>query len=92
MNLDIWDQAALTAQVVRRLKTKKENLPSLADQIAPFQEVRERRLKMRVVEVDAFGVGQLRAPDGDPKLFRTTQQVREGADRAGPAGRDGASV
>lgn len=77
MNLDIWDQAALTAQVVRKLKSKKESLPSLADSIAPMQEVRERRLKMRVLEVDAFGIGQLRAPDGDPKLFRTNTQVRE---------------
>jgi hypothetical protein len=74
---DIWDQAQLTAQTVRALKTTKENLPSLGDQIAPYVDVRERRLKLRIVEVDAFGVGQLRAPDGDPKLFRTTQRVRE---------------
>ena len=40
-------------------------------------DVRDRKLKLRTIEVDAFGVGQLRAPDGDPKLFRTTQQVRE---------------
>lgn len=77
LTLDRWDQAQLTDVTQRAIKTSRENIPSLGDQIAPYNDVRERRLKLRIIEVDAFGVGQLRAPDGDPKLFRTTQQIRE---------------
>lgn len=77
VTFDIWDQAALTAQIRRKITTGKENLPSLGDVIAPLQDVRERKLKFRIIEVDAFGIGQLRAPDGDPKLWRTSQRVRE---------------
>lgn len=75
--LDIWDQAQLTDQVRRRLMTKKESLPSLGDQIAPFRDVRERQVKTRIIDVDAFGVGNLRAPDANPRIHRTTMQIRE---------------
>lgn len=77
VTFDIWDQAALTAQIQRKITIGRENLPSLADQIAPMNDVRERQLKFRVIEVDAFGIGQLRAPDGDPKLWRSSTRVRE---------------
>lgn len=77
VTFDPFDQAQLTGLIQRALTTRKENLPSLGDQIAPYYDVRERKCKFRIVEVEAFGVGQLRARDGDPKLFRTKARVRE---------------
>lgn len=77
LTLDRWDSAALSFQIKRKITTGKEELPSLADSIAPFNDVRDRSVKFRIVEVDAFGIGQLRAPDASPRLWRTTQRVRE---------------
>lgn len=74
---DRFDSAALSFQIQRSLETGLEKLPSLADQIAPFEDVRDRSVKFRRVEVDAFGVGQLRAPDASPRLWRTTHRIRE---------------
>lgn len=74
---DIWDQAQLTHNVKRALTTGKENLPSLAAQIAPLVDVQSRKVKYRVAEVDAFGIGQLRAPDGNPKLYRSSITYRD---------------
>lgn len=74
---DIWDQAQLTNNVERALTTNKENLPSLADQIAPKVDVQARKVKYRITEVDAFGVGQLRAPDGNPQLYRSSVSYRD---------------
>lgn len=76
-NFDIWDQAQLTRVVERSLTTNKENLPSLADQIAPKLDVQSRKVKYRITEVDAFGIGQLRAPDGNPKLYRSNVSYRD---------------
>lgn len=74
---DIWDQAQLTHNVKRSLTTAKENVPSLAAQIAPIVDVQSRKVKFRVSEVDAFGIGQLRAPDGNPKLYRSAITYRD---------------
>lgn len=76
-NFDIWDQAQLTGMIRRALQVGREKTPSLADQIAPFFDVQQRKIKYRVVEPEAFGVGQLRAPDGDPKLFRSKVRYRD---------------
>ena len=74
---DIWDQAQLTHAVQRALTTGKENVPSLAAQIAPLTDVQSRKVKYRISEVDAFGVGQLRAPDGNPQLYRSSITYRD---------------
>lgn len=76
-NFDIWDSAQLTGMVQRELNTGKENAPSLGDQLAPFKDVKSRKVKMRLAEVDAFGVGQLRAPDGNPRLYRSSMTYRD---------------
>jgi hypothetical protein len=76
-NFDIWDQAQLTRVIERALTTGKENLPSLADQIAPKIDVQSRKVKYRITEVDAFGIGQLRAPDGNPQLYRSNMSFRD---------------
>lgn len=68
---DPWDQAQLTHLINRQITVGRENTPSLADQIAPKRSVQARRVKFKVASVDAFGVGQLRAPDADPQLTRT---------------------
>jgi len=69
---DIWDTAQLTHMVERRLTVGKENTPSLGDRLAPFVDVQSRKVKYRVAEVDAFGIGKLRAPDGNPQLYRSS--------------------
>jgi hypothetical protein len=74
---DIWDQSQLTRLIKRRITTGKENLPSLAEQIAPKVDVQARKVKYRISEVDAFGIGQLRAPDGNPKLYRSSMRYRD---------------
>lgn len=74
---DIWDQAQLTRVVERSLTTSRENAPSLADTIAPKADVQARKVKYRITEVDAFGIGQLRAPDGNPKLYRSSISYRD---------------
>lgn len=76
-NFDIWDSAQLTGMVQRSLTTSKENTPSLAEQIAPFVDVQARKVKFRISEVDAFGVGELRAPDGNPRLYRSAMTWRD---------------
>lgn len=74
---DIWDQAQLTRLIQRKITVGKEDLPSLADQIAPKVDVQARKVKYRISEVDAFGIGQLRAPDGNPKLYRSSMRYRD---------------
>lgn len=72
-NFDLWDQSQLTGLIKRKMTTGKEDLPSLAGQIAPSFDVQARKVKYRLSEVDAFGIGQLRAPDGNPMLYRSSQ-------------------
>lgn len=74
---DIWDQAQLSHAIERTLTTAKENLPSLGDQIAPKIDVQSRKVKYRITEVDAFGIGNLRAPDGNPVIWRSSVSYRE---------------
>lgn len=74
---DIWDQSQLTHVIARAMTLGRENVPSLADQIAPKEDVKSRKVKYRVSEVDAFGVGQLRAPDGNPQLYRSAMSYRD---------------
>jgi hypothetical protein len=69
---DPWDQAQLTHLIRRQLTYGRENIASLADTIAPKLDVQSRRVKFKIVAPDAFGVGQLRAPDADPKLTRSS--------------------
>lgn len=77
VKFDPWDQAQLTGLINRSLTVGKEGTPSLADQIAPKVDVQARKVKYRIVEVDAFGVGQLRAPEGNPRQFRSKHRVRD---------------
>lgn len=74
---DIWDQAQLTRTVERALTTNKENMQSLGESISPKVDVQARKVKYRITEVDAFGIGQLRAPDGNPKLYRSAISFRD---------------
>ena len=77
VKFDPWDQAQLTAMVKRSLTVGKEGSVSPASQIAPSVDVQSRKVKFRIVEVDAFGVGQFRAPEGNPRQFRSRQRVRD---------------
>lgn len=77
VKFDPWDQAQLTALIKRSLTVGKEGAPSLAGSIAPAVDVQARKVKFRIVEVDAFGVGQLRAPEGNPRQFRSNHRVRD---------------
>lgn len=77
VKFDPWDQAQLTALIKRSLTVGKEGAPSIASSIAPAVDVQSRKVKFRIVEVDAFGVGQLRAPEGNPRQWRSNHRVRD---------------
>jgi hypothetical protein len=76
---DIFQQAAFTDLVRRKLLTLWETIPDMGDQIAPNVPVYDRTIEREIAEVAAFGVAQFRAPDATPAIFnpqmRYTQEV-----------------
>jgi hypothetical protein len=74
---DIFDQAVLTDVVRKPLTTAREDLPFLGDQIAPVMDIQSRVAKLQVADVVAFGLGQFKAPDATPALFKPQTTWRE---------------
>jgi hypothetical protein len=76
---DIFEQAAFTDLVRRRLETMWETIPAMGDQIAPLVSVYDRTIEREIAEVASFGVAQFRAPDATPAIYspqnRYTQEV-----------------
>lgn len=76
---DIFEQAAFTDLVRRRLQIMWETVPAMGDQIAPLKPVYDRTIEREIAEVAAFGVAQFRAPDATPAIYspqnRYTQEV-----------------
>jgi hypothetical protein len=72
---DVWDQALLT-DIIRRPPlgrdpgAAEDTTPVLGEQIAPMKTHAGRTAKVRVQEVKPFGVGQYRAPDATPPLYK----------------------
>lgn len=74
---DLWDQAVLTEMINRPLTTLYEDNPRLGDLIAPVKSIQSRVAKLQVAQTLAFGVGQFKAPDATPPLYKPDQTWRE---------------
>lgn len=74
---DIFDQAVLTDLVVKPLTIAREDQARLGDSISPLVSIQSRTAKLRVYDVVAFGIGQFKAPDATPALFKPTTTWRE---------------
>lgn len=70
---DLWDQAVLTDLIVRPITTQFEDQQRLGDALAPITQVQSRVAKIRTYETKAFGVGQYKAPDATPALYKPDQ-------------------
>lgn len=70
---DIWDQSVLTDLIVRPITTQFEDQPRLGDVIAPVKSIQSRTARIRTYETKAFGVGQFKAPDATPALYKPDQ-------------------
>lgn len=72
---DVWDQALLTDVILRPPLGRdpgaaEDTSPFLGETIAPNRQVAARVVKVRTAEIQPFGVGQLRAPDATPPLYK----------------------
>lgn len=75
--LDLWDQAAMTDLIVRPMTTEYEDQPNLGDRLMPVQTIQSRLAKLRVRHTVAFGLGQFRAPDASPGLYKPSQVMTD---------------
>lgn len=72
---DIWDQAQLTDLITRPPAGRDPGAAEdgaflLGEQIAPLKAHPSRLAKVNVSEIKPFGVGQFRAPDATPPMFK----------------------
>lgn len=74
---DIWDQAVLTDVIVKPLSRRFEDQPPLGADIAPMRSHMGRTAKVRAATVKPFGLGQFKAPDATPPLFKADQSWSE---------------
>lgn len=69
---DILDQAVLTDLIVGPVETEMEAAPFMGEQIAPMEDVDAQYISMQVADMDAYGIGQFRAPEATPPLMDIT--------------------
>lgn len=80
---DIFEQQVLTAFVNRNIEDEAnandggENRAFFGQQIAPLVDVNSRVTRIRVSDVLPYGLGQFKAPDATPPLFKTKPKLRE---------------
>jgi len=78
---DIFDQATLTDIVRLPLQrsgpTAGEDGAPLGAQIAPMKSIQSRVARMQVADVIAFGLGQFKAPDATPPLYKPSTEWSE---------------
>jgi hypothetical protein len=66
---NIWDSATQTELVNRALTTTLEDENLVGPTIAPTIDVRDRRIKRGAIEVEAFGMAQMKARNATPPIF-----------------------
>lgn len=70
--VDVWSQPVLTELIRRRFdetaNVGPENRQYYGAQIAPLVTVRGRVTKLRIAGVEAYGMGQFKAPNATPAL------------------------
>jgi Phage major capsid protein E len=81
--LDIWESAAVTAVVRRNIEEQAnandggENRQFFGQNIAPLVGVNARTTRIRIADVLPYGLGQFKAPDASPPMFKTKPTLKE---------------
>ncbi len=77
LQFNVFDQAALTGVVNRPLVKAIESEPTIGERIAPLFPVQGRQVKLRYRDIEAFGLGQYRAPGATPPLAEFQSELEE---------------
>ncbi len=77
LTFNVFDQAALTGVINRPMVKQVESEPTIGERIAPLTPVQSRSVKLQVRDVDAFGLGQYRAPGATPPLVELQAELQE---------------
>jgi hypothetical protein len=84
MPFDIWASATQTELVNRSLTTALEDEDFIGPTLLPLVDVRDRRVKRGTMEIEAFGMAQMKARNATPPIFvpsiTITQEYIELAD------------
>lgn len=81
--LDLWDQQAITQVIRRNIEDEAnandggENRARIGETIMPLVPVQSRVARIAVADVLPYGLGQFKAPDATPPLFKAKPTLRE---------------
>jgi hypothetical protein len=74
---NIWDSATNTEIVNRALTTALEDENFIGPTLLPLVDVRDRRIKRGSIEIEAFGMAQMKARNATPPIFVPSVAVTE---------------
>jgi hypothetical protein len=74
---NIWDSATQTELVNRSLTTALEDENFVGPTLLPLVDVRDRRIKRGTMEIEAFGMAQMKARNSTPPIFIPSLTVTE---------------
>jgi len=77
MAFNIWDSATNTEIVRRSLTTALEDENFIGPTLLPLVDVRDRRIKRGSIEVEAFGMAQMKARNATPPIFVPSIAISE---------------
>jgi len=75
MPFDIWDSATNTEIISRSLTTALEDENLVGPTLLPLVDVHDRRISRGGIEVEAFGMAQMKARNATPPIFVPTVAV-----------------
>lgn len=81
--MDIWESEVVTRLVRRNIEEQAsrddggENRGFFGARIAPLVPVQSRTTRIRIADVKPYGLGQFKAPDATPALFKAQPTLRE---------------
>ena len=74
---NIWDSATNTELVNRALTTALEDENFVGPTLLPLVDVRDRRIKRGSIEIEAFGMAQMKARNATPPIFVPNVAITE---------------
>jgi hypothetical protein len=74
---NIWDSATNTEIVRRALTTALEDEGFIGPTLLPLVDVRDRRIKRGSIEIEAFGMAQMKARNATPPIFVPSIAITE---------------
>jgi hypothetical protein len=77
MPFNIWDSATNTEVVRRSLTTALEDENFIGPTLLPLVNVQDRRIKRGSIEIEAFGMAQMKARNATPPIFVPSIAVTE---------------